>query len=297
MSTPTYFCDAEKNRWDVTLALTTQQGCVLSENMIMSQFRSDEATIGTANTTATTSTTSTTGTTRTEAPFYNISGCPEDLFKHMVQLGAYAREFELASTMKCVTFNMDPVFELEKRIREWSVPEFEDRVGFQALGVDCYKEVSVEGGEGPSRGETYATIRTDIPQPSAAEIKELAHYRQDLHHCAEAWRYGLLLYIEKVFKWRHNKDNNNNNNGRSSTSANTQTAKPQTQQTLMLSFLARKTLNNVSACRRTSSTATAPVPAATGVTDQQPHAAKTTPPPRLPRRIRDDRRDAPTRGA
>jgi hypothetical protein len=266
--------------------------------MIMSQFRSDEATIGTANTTATTSTTSTTGTTRTEAPFYNISGCPEDLFKHMVQLGAYAREFELASTMKCVTFNMDPVFELEKRIREWSVPEFEDRVGFQALGVDCYKEVSVEGGEGPSRGETYATIRTDIPQPSAAEIKELAHYRQDLHHCAEAWRYGLLLYIEKVFKWRHNKDNNNNNNnGRSSTSANTQTAKPQTQQTLMLSFLARKTLNNVSACRRTSSTATAPVPAATGVTDQQPHAAKTTPPPRLPRRIRDDRRDAPTRGA
>jgi hypothetical protein len=220
--------------------------------MIMSQFRSEEST--TTATTTTTTTSTTTDNTRVEAPFYNISGCPEDLFKHMVQLGAYAREFELASTMKCVTFNMNPVLDLERRIREWSVPEFEDRVGFQALGVDCYKEVLAEGGEGPSQGGTGATIRTDIHQPSAAEIEELAHYRQDLHHCAEAWRYGLLLYIEKVFKWRHNRDSDSKSISATTTATTKTKANPKTKKTLMLSFLARKTLNNVSACRRTGST-------------------------------------------
>ncbi|KAJ0421678.1 hypothetical protein BJY00DRAFT_311979 [Aspergillus carlsbadensis] len=239
--------------WDVTLALTTRQGCVLSEKMIMSQFRSDDASTATTTTTTTTSTT-TRPALRAEAPFYNISGCPEDLFKHMVQLGAYAREFELAATMECVVFNMEPVLDLERRIREWSVPEFEDRVGFLALGVevevDCCidTEGSAGRGEEEGRGERgnegdQGTIRTGL-QVSAAELEELAHYRQDLHHCAEAWRYGLLLYIERVFKWRHSRD---------STTTTTKPRNQPPQQTLMLSFLARKTLNNVTACRRTSS--------------------------------------------
>jgi hypothetical protein len=52
--------------------------------------------------------------------------------------------------------------------------------------------------------------------------------------------YGLLLYIEKVFKWGHTRNN----------TTPTAKTKPKAQEALMLSLLARKTLNNVTACRR-----------------------------------------------
>ena len=164
----------------MTLALTSRNGCVLSEVTILSQVKSDEA---------------------TDPAFYNISGCPEDLFKHMVQLGTYAREYELASTMKCVTFDMAPVLAVEKSIRKWSAPEF---------------------------GDPYEPGFDDEQSPGQqGEMEELVNYRQDLYHCAEAWRYGLLIYIERVFKWRSNK-----------------------RTSPLLGFLARKTLNNVASCRK-----------------------------------------------
>ncbi|KAL4864649.1 hypothetical protein BDV12DRAFT_175840 [Aspergillus spectabilis] len=141
--------------------------------------------------------------TRSEAAFYNISGCPEDLFKHMIRLGAYAWELEIASTMECVTFNMDPVLAIETAIKKWSVPEFEDRPEY-----------------------TVDKVPENL-EAEAIDTEELAQYRQDLHYCAEGWRYGLLLYIERVFKWRSD-----------------QTAP------LKFGFLARKTLNNVRSCRR-----------------------------------------------
>jgi hypothetical protein len=55
--------------------------------------------------------------------------------------------------------------------------------------------------------------------------------------------YGLLLYIEKVFKWRHTRNN-------TPPKPPTAKTKPKAQEALMLSLLARKTLNNVTACRR-----------------------------------------------
>ncbi|KAH7108793.1 fungal-specific transcription factor domain-containing protein [Dactylonectria estremocensis] len=168
--------------WDVTLAMTSRQGCVLSESTIMNQFNSNEA---------------------ADPTFYNISGCPEDLFKHMIRLGTYARELELASTMTCVNFDVGPVLAVEKSITEWSAPEFNDLYE-QNLQQD-----------------------DSIGEPKGPDSEELAHYKQDLHHCAEAWRYGLLIYIEKVFKWRRKK-----------------APSP------LLGFLARKTLNNVLSCRR-----------------------------------------------
>lgn len=133
--------------------------------------------------------------------FYSVSGCPEALFRHMVRLGSYARELELTSTMICAKFDTDPVLALEKSIRDWTDPEYDElddrRSGYLCTEVD--------------------------------EIGHMLHYKEDLHHCAEAWRYGLLLYIERVFKWQRN-----------------QPPSP------ILGFLARKTLNHMTSCRRST---------------------------------------------
>lgn len=169
------------SRWDVTLALTSRRGCVLSEATAISLFNPN----GTDGTT-----------------FYSVSGCPQDLFKYMIRLGAYARELELASTMTCVTFDMEPVLAVEKGIREWSDPKHYD-IHPQHIPRD---------------------LLGDDGDPGALE-----HFKEDLHHCVEAWRYGLLIYIERVFKWKMD-------GAVSST----------------LGFLARKTLNHVSSCRRST---------------------------------------------
>lgn len=167
------------SRWDVTLALTSRQGCVLSEATILSLFSPSGA---------------------SDATFYSVSGCPEALFKYMIRLGAYAREFEIASTMTCVKFNMEPVLEVERGIRAWTDPDFED--SFQQCSLDD-------------------------PSEDSRDLGELANYKEDLHHCAEAWRYALLIYVERVFKWQRDQ------------------ASPS-----LLSFLARKALNHVASCRR-----------------------------------------------
>ncbi|KAI9150861.1 hypothetical protein HJFPF1_10638 [Paramyrothecium foliicola] len=167
--------------WDVTLALTSRQGCVLTESTISNLLNPGNN--GNDNTT-----------------FYSVSGCPEDLFKQMIRLGAYAREFELVATMTCVKFDMEPVLAVEKSIREWSNPEFDDVCGSQYL---------------------RERLSYDSEEP--------LHYKEDLHHCAEAWRYALLLYIERVFKWERG-----------------QCPLP------ILGLLARRILNHMSACRRSS---------------------------------------------
>ncbi|UKZ96656.1 uncharacterized protein TrAFT101_011434 [Trichoderma asperellum] len=165
--------------WDVTLALTTRQGCVLSESTIVNLFKP----ICSAKPT-----------------FYSVSGCPEALFKQMVRLGSYAREFELASTMVCVNFDMNPVLEVEAAIREWKD---------QTYG-DIYELCSSKG------------------LPEGYSWANMMHH-EDLHHCAEAWRYALLLYINRVFKWQRDMPPSPS-----------------------LSFLARKALNHVTSCRRDS---------------------------------------------
>ncbi|KAK2762974.1 hypothetical protein CKAH01_16005 [Colletotrichum kahawae] len=169
-------------RWDVTLALTTRKGCVLPHT-----YHSNL---------------------RRQAPenknaFYNVSGCPEELFGYMTRLAMYAREFELATTMTCVTFDTGPVLSVEQAIKDWRTPAYSDCIDIEALEND-----------GSQKSDQQ-------------ELEEALNYKQDLHHCAEAWRYALLLYIERVFKW-----------DRKSTSLP------------VLGLLARKALNHVSSCRR-----------------------------------------------
>lgn len=120
----------------------------------------------------------------------------------MIRLGSYAREFELIAGMACAKFDMAPVFEVRKKIREWTDPEYGDFTDQQLA------ESSLMHGY---------------------DVGNVAQYREDLHHCAEAWRYGLLTYASRVFEWQRGEP-----------------APP------ALGFLARKTLNHVSSCRASS---------------------------------------------
>lgn len=169
-------------RWDVTLALTTRQGLVLSGPNVAATFSKTVS-----------------------STFYNVSGCPDDLFKYMFRLGLYAREFELAAHMTCVTFDMGPVLAVEAAIKSWRAPQFDDPDAEFGQATPC---------------------SSLLPNAEAMDPTEAMHYLQDLHHCAQAWRFALLLYIERVFKWQRDEP-----------------VPPH------LGFLARKTLNNVSSCR------------------------------------------------
>ncbi|KAF9630304.1 hypothetical protein BFW01_g866 [Lasiodiplodia theobromae] len=181
--------------WDVTLALTSRKGYVMPESYLCRLFGDDNADYATT------------------ISFYNVSGCPRELFKHMVCLAKYARELELASTMTCVSFRNDPVLDVEKSIREWAAEEYGDICGLAGLhgGGAGGDDLAEQGGGG---GET---------------VEEKVNAKQDLHHCAEAWRYALLFYVERVFKW----DRKGPPSPRGA-------------------FLARKTLNHVWCCRRST---------------------------------------------
>lgn len=142
-----------------------------------------------------------------DGTFYSVSGCPEALFRHMIRLGSYAREFGLIANMTCAKFDMGPIHEVRKEIREWKDPEYGDFADEQF---------------------------SDSPSlmGSVVDFGDMAQYKEDLHHCAEAWRYGLLTYISRVFDWQRD---------------GLQTAPGP-----VLGFLARKTLNHVSSCRASS---------------------------------------------
>lgn len=168
-------------RWDVTLGLTSRRGFVLSGSTIRSVLEPVNC-----------------------SDFYSISGCPEELFGHMYQLATYAQEFELASSMTCVRFDMGPVLEVEKAIKAWQPPYSDD--------LD---------------GDISHLSMANLPKDYNSDPVQAAHYIQDLHHCAQAWRYALLVYIERVFKWRR-----------------------QEASQARLRLFARKALNNISSCRR-----------------------------------------------
>lgn len=101
--------------------------------------------------------------------------------------------------MTCAKFDMEHVLSVEKEIREWTDPEY---------------------------GDIPDQLVSDT---TGCDIGDVAHYKEDLHHCAEAWRYGLLIYIGRVFKWQRDQPAPS-----------------------ILGFLGRKTLNHVTSCRYSS---------------------------------------------
>lgn len=175
-------------RWDATLALLSRQGTFIDqsylEHLALSQGQD-------------------------EWSFYDLTGCPGDLFVHLAHLAELAKEREIAACMTWLRFDLSPVEKIEREIQNWRSP-------FYADGYTPNLDSLVES---PSDSD------------SEADSEEQFHSRQDRYHCAEAWRYALLIYIERVFRWDR------------------ECPRP-----VMIKWLVRKTLDHVRCCRRTSQT-------------------------------------------
>lgn len=139
--------------------------------------------------------------------FYDLTGCPGDLVVQLFQLADLAKQSEIASSMTWLTFDLTPVMEIERQIRNWKATSFASACGL-------------------SEDEGALSYAAD-----EVADEESLHAQQDRHHCVEAWRCALLLYIERMFKWDRN------------------APRPKA-----IARLVRATLTHVRACRRTSQT-------------------------------------------
>lgn len=127
----------------------------------------------------------------------------------LVKLAELAKQREIAARMAWLSFDQSPVTTIEREIRHWESSHFAE-VDIQ--DIDIIAEV-LQG----------ADFKTDV--------EETLNSKQDRHHCAEAWRYALLIYIARVFHWDR-----------------------ESHRTSELALLVRKTLDHVRSCRRTSQT-------------------------------------------
>ncbi|KAH8810619.1 fungal-specific transcription factor domain-containing protein [Xylogone sp. PMI_703] len=121
--------------------------------------------------------------------FFDLVGCPRELIVPLMQLANLAAENEKASSM-CETIDLALVDEIQTSL------------------INC-KNPTLE-------------IHDDI-------LEEHMQQNRDRWHCIEAWRYGLLVYITRVFRWDRKAD-------------------PPSR----LATYARLVLEHVQACRRTA---------------------------------------------
>ena len=106
-----------------------------------------------------------------EWSFFDLTGCPRDLFAHLFFLTELAQQSEIAMSMEWLSFNVAPVMDIEQQLIQW------------------YNEE----GSFPRHKEQEQDV-SDI------DIEKQDHEQRDRYHCAEAWRCALLLYIERIFK-------------------------------------------------------------------------------------------------
>lgn len=93
---------------------------------------------------------------------YDLCGCPKSLAVPLVQLAHLAAEKQRSSSMRWVSFDDTLVTEIEQSLEKWE----------------------------------------HTPSDDASDDEEGMHEDTDQMHCSEAWRYGLLLYIYRVFRWQ-----------------------------------------------------------------------------------------------
>lgn len=190
--------------------------------------------------------------------FYAISGCPRDLFECMVRLAAYAREMQIASTLSCVRFDMGPVLRIERRIAQWQSPAFDDPASQHLRRADSSDHSSTADAAESAAAEHLWRTR-NIAVEGQDDGGSVLDYRLDLYHCAEAWRYALLIYIERVFKWQDRKaarrradEAGEDEEGGADGAKKGDSAGSADDNTALLQFLARRTLNHITSCRRTT---------------------------------------------
>lgn len=126
-----------------------------------------------------------------------------------MKLAELAKQREIAARMAWLSFNLSPITKIEHEIRHWETSHFE---AVEISDLDTITEV------------------LQVVNPEA-DIEETLNSKQDRHHCAEAWRYALLIYIKRVLGWDR-----------------------KSHRPSELTLLVRKTLDHVRSCRRTSQT-------------------------------------------
>ncbi|KAK2756180.1 hypothetical protein FQN54_005588 [Arachnomyces sp. PD_36] len=105
-----------------------------------------------------------------EWSFFDLTGCPRELIMHLFELADLARQKEIASSMRWLNLDMTPIIEAEREITAW---------------VNGFAPLS----------HTLDDSNED-DEPTESQFDD----QQDRYHCAEAWRYALLLYIQRIFK-------------------------------------------------------------------------------------------------
>lgn len=145
------------HRWDTTLALISRQGPIMSQTYLEFLVRWEK---------------------EDEWSFFDLTGCPGDLLVHLYELADLAKQNEIASSMKWLSFEMTPVIGTEREIAAW--------INHLIPPTDADDDQEEE----------------PVPDEQA---ESRFHEHQDRYHCAEAWRYASLLYIERVFKCNGNR--------------------------------------------------------------------------------------------
>ncbi|KIW69286.1 hypothetical protein PV04_05168 [Phialophora macrospora] len=156
--------------WDATLAMMSRQGTKLSSAYFRHLVQHEKT---------------------DRWSFYELTGCPTELLILLVRLAEMAHAKEMAESMECLTFDVKSVLDIERQLLEWNSGYGEDQRHFleQIIGQGDESE--------PGNGGTNKT------RTAEDEMDEQEDYRrqQDDYHCSEAWRYALLLYIQRVFRW------------------------------------------------------------------------------------------------
>jgi len=96
-----------------------------------------------------------------EWDFFGLCGCPTSLVKIVMQVARLSAEKRKLSLTQDVTFDTTVILEIEQELEFWH----------------------------------------HVPAATAFRDEECMQQDQDIMHCSEAWRNGLLLYIFRVFQW------------------------------------------------------------------------------------------------
>lgn len=126
--------------------------------------------------------------------FYDLTGCPAEIVKSMIELAELAREFELASTMRWVSFDLTPVYAIEQRLRIWA-PDKRPKSFASPRPVTSPHNTNMTGEDGQNF-DSPENVNTD-PDDS---YEEAINSAEDQRHCIEAWRRALLIYVRRVFR-------------------------------------------------------------------------------------------------
>lgn len=118
------------------------------------------------------------------------------MVRSVFELADLAKEFEIASNMKWVTFDLSMVLMIEERLQTSDLyrrpKSFASSRHSSSPDDNADNQNADELNDGVSPHDT-----TSRPKGDSEEEINLA---DDQRHCIEAWRKALLIYIRRVFK-------------------------------------------------------------------------------------------------